>query len=362
MSIPILPLQRNFETAQILKATIRANRHLAELKGAARSIPNQDILINTLSIQEAKDSSEIEEIITTHDAVFRATIQQTPIEDQAAKEVRDYREAIYFGFQKTQDIGLILDRDIREINRLLTHNTAGYRKTPGTALRNYQTGAVVYIPPQHPQEIIDGMYNLVQFINEPDSSDIDPLIKMAIIHHQFESIHPFYDGNGRTGRILNILYLINNDLLYSPILYLSRYIVQTKTEYYRLLQDVRDNDSWEEWILYILKGIETTAKQTLCTVEQIKVLMLNFKHRLRSTLPKIYSQDLLNNIFYHPYTKIDYIIEALQVSRPTASKYLQQLVAHGFLREEQMGKSKFFVNHELMTLLKNIERVRNFSY
>jgi Fic family protein len=356
MSLQSLPFQDNFETATILKATIPAHRYLAELKGAAKAMPNEDILINALAIQEAKDSSEIEQIITTHDAVFRATVQTTGAEDQAAKEVRDYKDAVYYGFRQIQQVGLILDRDIRKMNELLTHNSAGYRKVPGTALRNSQTGDVVYMPPQHPQEIIDGMSNLLQFINDTSLSDIDPLIKMAIIHHRFESIHPFYDGNGRTGRILNILYLINNGLLDSPILYLSRYIVQTKTEYYRLLQQVRDTGEWEEWIVYILRGIEQTAKQTLHTVEQIKGLMMDFKHRLRSRLPKLYSQDLLNNLFFHPYTKIDYIIEALHVSRPTASKYLQLLVKHGFLKEEQMGVSKFFVNHQLMALLKNVER------
>ena len=355
MSLSSLPPHKNLETPSILKATIQAHRYLAELKGAAKTIPNEDILINTLSIQEAKDSSEIEQIITTHDAVFRATIQVAAIEDQAAKEVRDYKDAIYYGFRQIKEMGLILDRDIRHINQLLTHNTAGYRKVPGTALRNSQTGAVVYMPPQHPQEILDGMNNLIQFINDPSLSDIDPLIKMAIIHHQFESIHPFYDGNGRTGRILNILYLINNELLDSPILYLSRHIVQTKTEYYRLLQQVRDTGEWEEWIVYILRGIEQTSKKTLKTVEQIKELMMDFKHRLRSTLPKLYSQDLLNNLFFHPYTKIDYIIQALEVSRPTASKYLQQLVKHGFLREEKMGISKFFVNYQLMDLLENVD-------
>ena len=356
MSIQTLPLKNTFETIDILKATIQANRQLAELKGAAKSIPNQEILINTLSIQEAKDSSEIEQIITTHDAVFRATVQTPPIEDQAAKEVRDYREAIYFGFRKIQETGFILDRDLKEINRLLTHNTGGYRKVPGTALRNSQTGEIIYTPPQHPDEIVGLMHNLVNYVNDPALSEIDPLIKMAIIHHQFESIHPFYDGNGRTGRILNILYLISSGLLDTPILYLSRYIVQTKSEYYRLLQDVRDNENWEEWILYILKGIETTSHQTLITVSEIKDLMMDFKHRLRNTLPKIYSQDLLNNLFFHPYTKIDYIIDALQVSRPTASKYLQQLVEHKFLQEEQVGRMKFFVNHALMDLLKNVEK------
>ena len=355
MPLSSLPLHKNLETPSILKATIQAHRYLAELKGAAKTIPNEDILINTLSIQEAKDSSEIEQIITTHDAVFRATIQVAAIEDQAAKEVRDYKDAIYYGFRQIKEVGLILDRDIRHINQLLTHNTAGYRKLPGTALRNSQTGAVVYMPPQHPQEILDCMNNLIQFINDPSLSDIDPLIKMAIIHHQFESIHPFYDGNGRTGRILNILYLINNELLDSPILYLSRHIVQTKTEYYRLLQKVRDTGEWEEWIVYILRGIEQTSQKTLKTVEQIKALMMDFKHRLRSTLPKLYSQDLLNNLFFHPYTKIDYIIQALEVSRPTASKYLQQLVKHGFLREEKMGVSKFFVNYQLMDLLENVD-------
>jgi Fic family protein len=242
------------------------------------------------------------------------------------------------------------------MNRLLTHYTGGYRKVPGTALRNSQTDEIIYTPPQHEDEIVALMHNLINYVNDPALSQIDPLIKMAIIHHQFESIHPFYDGNGRTGRILNILYLISSGLLDTPILYLSRYIVQSKSEYYRLLQDVRDNENWEEWILYILKGIETTSRQTLITVSEIKDLMMDFKHRLRNTLPKIYSQDLLNNLFFHPYTKIDYIINALQVSRPTASKYLQQLVEHKFLQEEQVGRMKFFVNHSLMDLLKNVEK------
>jgi Fic family protein len=232
----------------------------------------------------------------------------------------------------------------------LEHNSAGLRKTPGTSLKNQLTGEIVYTPPQHPDEILNLMQNLVDFINDDDISDIDALIKMALIHHQFESIHPFYDGNGRTGRIINILYLVIKDLLNIPTLYLSRYIIENKNEYYRLLQFVRDTGSWDEWIIYILKGIEVTAIRNIGLVKDIKTLMLNYKQTIRKECPKIYSQDLLNNLFRHPYTKIEFLETELQISRLTAVKYLNLLTEKGLLYKQKVQNSNFYINKPLFDL------------
>lgn len=222
---------------------------------------------------------------------------------------------------------------------------------PGTTLKNDRTGEVVYTPPQHLDEITDKMSNLVQFINDDNLSGLDPLVKMTIIHHQFESIPPFYDGNGRTGRILNFLYLVAKDLLELPILYLSRYIIRTKTEYYRLLQFVRDTGDWEAWIVYLLKGVEETAQQTIALITAIWQLMQEYKVTIRSDYPKIYSQDLLNNLFRHPYTKIEFVMEDLKVSRPTASSYLKTLVEAGLLTKHKLGRSNYHINDRLVGLL-----------
>ena len=349
--IPRLPLSIELETKVVLKQVAAAHRKLAELKGFADTIPNEIILINTLTLQEAKDSSAIENIITTHDELFKAELFSDYIVSASTKEVNDYARALRKGFELVRKKKILTFGNILDIQNELEHNNAGLRKTPGTALKNQQTGETVYTPPQHYDEIYALTQNLVDFINDDTLSDIDPLIKMAVIHHQFESIHPFYDGNGRTGRIINILYLVIQDLLNLPTLYLSRFIIENKSEYYRLLQSVRDTGNWEEWILYLIKGIEVTAVQTIELIQNIRILMLDYKHRIRNDLPKIYSQDLLNNLFRHPYTKIEFLQNELQISRLTATKYLNTLVEHNFLTKHVIGKSYYYINQELFQLL-----------
>ncbi len=351
--IPLLPPQVELETKAVLKKAAIAHRYLAELKGLAASIPNESILINTLTLQEAKDSSEVENIITTHDELYKTALFSEFIGSAAAKEVSRYAVALKLGFQLVQRDNLLTLRHILEVHRALEQNNAGFRTLPGTTLKHEQTGDVVYMPPQSNEEIRRLLRNLEQFINEDSLCDADVLIKMAVIHFQFESIHPFYDGNGRTGRIINILYLVAKGLLDIPVLYLSRYIIEHKEEYYRLLQYTRDTSDWEPWLLYMLEGIVHTAKQTIDIVEKIKQLMLEFKHRFRHELPKVYSQDMLNLLFRHPYTKISRVMDELQVSRLTATKYLNLLVAHGFLQKQKVGKYNYYVNSALFDLFIN---------
>ena len=324
-----------FETTAILKKTASAGRLLAELKGVSASIPNQSILINTLALQEAKDSSEIESIITTQDELFRETLFPEEDGNAAAKEVRRYAQALRVGFGLVGSQGLLTSRHILEIQAVLEQNTAGYRKLPGTALKN-TLGETVYTPPQDPALILDLMTDLEMFMNDPDVFDADPLIKMALVHHQFESIHPFYDGNGRTGRILNVLYLVHQGLLDIPILYLSRYLVRTKPEYYRLLQGVRERDGWEDWTLYMLTAVEETARQTIEIVSGIQAALLDYKRRIRAGY-KFYSQDLINNLFMHPYTKIEFVEQDMSVSRLTASRYLEALTRRRLSRKAEDG-------------------------
>lgn len=355
-SIPSLPLNIELETRPILKKLMKAHQALAELKGVSGVIPNQSILISTLSLQEAKDSSAIENIITTHDELYKSDATTKQFANFAAKEVYSYAAALQNGYQQVKKTGLLVNNHILEIQQALVENSAGFRKIPGTMLKNDQTGEVVYTPPQDESQIRTLMNNLEQFINNDTLNDADPLIKMAIIHHQFESIHPFYDGNGRTGRIINILYLVKQGLLDTPVLYLSRYINQHKNEYYRLLQAVRDTGSWEPWVLYMLVGIELTSRQTVSLILGMKDLMLHQKHKLRSELPKIYSQDLLNNLFRHPYTKIDFVMQELQVHRNTAVKYLEELVRIELLTKHKLGKENFYLNSALFDLLANAGR------
>lgn len=352
--IPTLPLAYEVETKKVLKQVALSSRALAELKGAVLSMPNTSILINTLSLQEAKDSSAVESIITTHDELYRASISSSATISPAAKEVRDYSNALIYGYEQVALKGLLTNNDIIEIYRRIKHNDAGFRNTPGTTLKNDSTGEIVYQPPQIHADIVSYMSNLERFINEPNLSDLDPLVKMCIIHHQFESIHPFSDGNGRTGRVVNILYLVLMELLDIPVLYLSRFIIKNKAEYYFWLQAVRDDSTnWENWILFLLKGIEETANETIKLVLDIKALMMEYKHRIRKDLPKVYSQDLLNNLFKHPYTKIEFVMDELQVSRPTATSYLNQLAAAGILDKVKMGRDNFYINAKLFDLLIN---------
>jgi Fic family protein len=345
-----LPVEKDLETKKILKKLATAHRALAELKGVATSIPNESILINTLGLQEAKDSSAIENIITTHDDLYKAELNVKDIKSLNAKEVHNYIEALKKGFSLTSERKLITNNIIVEIQSLLENNNAGFRKVPGTSLKNASTGEIIYTPPQDVAEIKDLMSNLEIFINDNEFSELDPLIKMAIIHFQFESIHPFYDGNGRTGRIINVLYLVLQDLLNLPILYLSKYIIANKGDYYRLLQEVRDKDEWESWVLFMLNAVIETSNDTVSVIEKIKNLLIEYKHKIRNDY-KFYSQDLLNNLFKHPYTKIEFLEEELSVSRITAATYLNKLADDGLLRKEKLGTANYYVNYRLFEIL-----------
>lgn len=346
-SLTELPPAR-FESAALLKQLNRTSRSLAELKGVAATIPNQSILINTLGIQEAKDSSAIENIITTHDELFRADAAPHGAGSAQAKEVRRYREALYTGFDAVRQDGLLTNRHILQIQARLERSNAGFRKVPGTHLRN-PAGDTIYTPPA-PDKVPALMADLEKFINDEARFEADPLIKMALIHYQFENIHPFYDGNGRTGRIINVLYLVKNALLGIPVLYMSRHIVRSKDQYYRHLQAVRDADAWEDWVAYMLTAVQKTAGETMVTIQAIKAALQDYKHRIREQ-HKFYSQDLINNLFTHPYTKISFLEKDLRVSRITATKYLDALVATGFLRKDKVGRSNYYVNIALNEIL-----------
>jgi len=347
-----------FDTPAILKKVAAAGRKLAELKGVAASIPNQGILINTLGMQEAKDSSAIENIVTTHDELFKDGLFPNTEGSPAAKEVLRYRQALRVGFEDVVKTGLLTVNHLLDVQSVLECSNAGFRKLPGTALKD-GAGRTVYMPPQDPATIVNMMSDLEKFINDDDIFPADPLIKMALIHHQFETIHPFYDGNGRTGRILNVLYLVKQDLLDIPVLYLSRHIVRTKSDYYRLLQAVRDHDVWEEWVLYMLDAIEQTASDAITTIHAIKDALMDAKHRIRGNY-KFYSQDLINNLFTHPYTKIEFVELELKVSRLTATKYLEALTAGGFLEKKKVGRSNYYINLALNGILTG-ESMRGFN-
>ena len=357
-NIPKLPLPYELETKEVLKQLSRSHRKLAELKGVAQTIPNERILISTLTLQEAKDSSEVENIVTTQDDLYKADLNvKQNIINASTKEVLAYREAIEKGFNLVRGNRLLTNNIIKQIQEELEHNKAGFRTAPGTKLER-SDGEVVYTPPQDGADIIRYMENLETFINDESVSDIDPLIKMAIIHHQFESIHPFYDGNGRTGRIVNILYLVITGLLDLPILYLSRYITHNKVEYYRLIQAIRDKGAdnskeWIEWIMFILKGIEETATETIRLIKGISELMNRYKSILRPLFEKQYKHELINNLFFHPYTKIEFMERDMMVERRTASKYLNKIVDAGLLHKEKIHKENYYINVGLMNLFLN---------
>lgn len=359
-NIPELPLAYDLETKAILRQLNQANRRLAELKGVALTIPNENILVSTLTLQEAKDSSEVENIVTTQDDLYRAaaTSLSNFAVNAATKEVLNYREALEHGFYLVKKKGILTSSIIKEIQKILEHNSAGFRSVPGTSLKRAD-GIIVYTPPQDKQTILDLMDNLERFINDETVSDLDPLVKLAIIHHQFESIHPFYDGNGRTGRIICVLYLVLTGRLDLPILYLSRYITHNKGEYYRLIQAIRDKkddnfNEWEAWILFILKGIEETAIETTRLVKGISGLMAKFKSILRTKFGKQYRHELLNNMFFHPYTKVEFLEKELNVSRPTATRYLNGLVETGLVDKVKIGRTHYYMNLPLMELFMSV--------
>lgn len=349
---PSLPIEQ-IETREVLKKLTETRAALAELKGVATTIPNEQILIDTLTLQEAKDSSAIENIVTTHDEIYQSNYEIQSFTGPAAKEVHTYAVALKEGFKGIQQTGTITINGIIRIQQIIERNQAGIRKLPGTVLRNELTGEVVYTPPQHPDEIQALLYNLEAFINDDSMCQVDPLVKMAIIHHQFESIHPFYDGNGRTGRILNILYLIKEKLLDLPILYISHYIIRHRQEYYRQLQSQRESDTWTPWILFMLEAVHQSAEETVHRIKSIKQLMLDYKRIIRKEEPRMYSQDLLNNLFRHPYTKVELVRNDLHVTRVTATRYLERLVELQLLKKVRRGRSNYYINIPLFTLLQN---------
>ena len=352
-----IPLQQlgDIESKAVLKATAKAHQALGELKGLAVTMPNQYLLLATLSLQEAKESSEIENIITTQDDLYRSNYQSQQFLSTGAKEVHNYAKALETGFNTISKTGLLTNNTIIDIQQIIENNNAGFRTQGGTQLINQQNAQVVYTPPQTGQHIVDLMRELENFINNDELSDYDDLVKMALIHHQFESIHPFYDGNGRTGRILNILYLSKQNLLGAPILYLSRYLNKNKAQYYQLLQAVRDNNgnenSWEPWLLFMLKALQVTSQDTLKTIKGLIALMQTTKQTIKAKLPKMYSHELINNLFTHPYTKVEFITQDLNIHRNTASKYLNQLVDIGVLTKHKLGKDNYYLNNELYALL-----------
>ncbi len=349
IKIQNLPPSIDCESVAILKQLNKASRALGQLKGEVSKIPNSQILLDTLTLQEAKDSNEIENIVTTDDEIYQASIDET-VASVTAKEALNYSNAIKLGLDIVRNKGLLTINDISRIQHIISPNHP-IRKIPGTVLKNPKTQEVVYTPPQHYDDIKSLLDNLERYINIPEFHDTDALIKMPIIHFQFESIHPYFDGNGRTGRLLNILYLVQQGLLDIPVLYLSSYIIKNKSDYYRLLQEVRTKDSWKEWIVWMLKGVELTAKETIVVVNKIKLLMDEYKKEIRSNF-SFYSHDLINILFKHPYTKNSFLERELKVHRNTASSYLNALTKHGLLLKIKVGNQNYYINAPLLKLLK----------
>jgi Fic family protein len=348
-NIPVLPPDiEKIETLPVLRKEAKARQALAELKGFAPSIPNQNILINAISLREAKESSAVENIVTTQDELYKNLTIKSADMDSSAKEVINYREAIYEGYEIIKKRGLLSVSDIIKIQEIIIENNAGIRKQPGTLLKNSSTNEIVYTPPQDYEEITYLFGNFCKYLNDNENS----LWKMAVLHYQFEVIHPFYDGNGRTGRIINVLYLLLKNYLDTPVLYMSSYIIQNKDTYYALLREIREKDIWENWILYILDGVEKTSKQTLEKIRAIKNLLESTLERVKEKCSKIYSKELVEIIFENPYSKIDFLVKKLNMNRKTASKYLKELEEQGFLSHLAIGKEILYINNRLMEILK----------
>ena len=348
--LPPLPPKIDIETPAVLRKAINAARAVAELKGVGRVIPNQAMLINTLVLQEARASSEIENIVTTNDALFRALTSSTVQVDPATKEVLRYREALWQGYNALQN-NPILNADLFvKIAKTITQSEAGIRDRPGTVIGNRRTREVLYTPPEGEQLLTAKLKDLEAFIHS--KGGMDPLVRLALVHYQFEAIHPFFDGNGRTGRIINLLYLIFSGLLDIPVLYLSKYIIDRKQQYYRLLRDVTESAAWEPWVLYILDAIESTACLTRGRIVAIKRLLDDTLALARRKLPpRVYSKDLIELIFRQPYTKGQFLVDAGIAERQTAAEYLKELEAIGVLKAHRVGRENLFLNIKLYTLL-----------
>jgi len=350
-TLPTLPPAANLETVSILKACINARAALAELKQAGELLPNQELLINLLPILEAKDSSEIENIVTTTDKLFQYSKEEAQA-DSATKETLRYRTSLRQGFAALENRPITTNSAV-EICSIIKGAPMSIRHGSGTKLANAATGKVAYTPPEGEELLRDLLANWEQFLHAEDG--LDPLIKMAAAHYQFEAIHPFEDGNGRTGRVINILYLIEQGLLTLPILYLSRHILKTKSDYYRLLRGVTESDNWEAWIIYFLHAVETTSQWTTQKIGAVRNLVEHTKAYVRQQLPKIYSHELVNIIFVQPYCRIQNLVERDLAKRQTASVHLKQLCEIGVLEEIQSGKEKLFVHPKLLQLMSTDE-------
>lgn len=343
-----------FETPEIMKRLISAARNLGELNGLCETLPDPSLLINTIILQESKNSSAIENIVTTQDELYKATLEENIEQNHATKEVLSYRDALYIGLERMKERGgLILTNTMVEIVQTIKQNQAGIRTTPGTALKNAINGEIVYTPPTGEDVIREKLAALENFINDESLSTVDPLIKLALIHYQFEAIHPFVDGNGRTGRIINTLYLVQQDLLTQPVLYLSSYIMQYKTEYYQLLRAITESGNWKDWVLYILTAIAETSKATTLKIRKILSLKDELAIMLKQTLGSSYNYELLQEMFALPYLKIDTLEKKKIAHRQTASSWLNKLSDAGILRPQKMGRSTYFINYRLMEILAN---------
>jgi Fic family protein len=344
--LPPLPPAVELETKLVLKRAVRAHRALADLRGTAARIPNQSILINGIVLQEARLSSEIENIVTTQDDLFRAAADVDGKADAASKEVLRYREALWTGFEQLRNRPLTTNLFV-ELVRVIKGTDLDVRAVPGTKLANPVSGEVVYTPPEGQALLRDKLANLERFLYPDPPDDLDPLVRMAVMHYQFEAIHPFTDGNGRTGRILNILWLVEQGLLDIPVLYLSRYILARRNEYYAGLRGVTETGAWEPWVLYMLDAVEQTARETCERVQRVLVLMETVRQEVQAKAPRIYSKDLVEVLFAHPYCKIQFLLEAQLAKRQTASDYLRTLADLGLLKPQKLGREVYYVNERL---------------
>ena len=349
--LPLLPPKADLETKVILRKLITASRALSELKGAITNLPNPTLFIDTINLQEAQASSAIENIITTQDELFKASVAEKKYDNLATKEVMHYKDALWFGVQQIEERPILTTNLFINLMQIIKENQSGIRNAPGTQLKNPATGTVVYTPPEGENVIREKLKNLEDFIHAEDS--IDPLVKMAIIHYQFEAIHPFFDGNGRTGRIILLLYLKMTELLNLPALYLSDYIIQNKDQYYTNLRKVTEDSNWEDWILYMLDMVEKTALKGRNQIATIEELMNEMSKEIQSKLPKIYSKDLVEILFRLPYTKRSQLESAGIGTIKTVGVYLKELETAGFLTSETVGKEKLYLNFRLLEVLQN---------
>jgi cell filamentation protein, protein adenylyltransferase len=350
--LPLLPPKVELENSEILKAAIEANKSLAELKGIARTIPNQSILINTLPLQEARSSSEIENVLTTNDQLYEALAAKTEEYDPQTKEVLRYKEALWEGYDKLKKNNLLTTNLFISIFQKIKETTAGIRNTPGTKITT-SAGEVIYTPPEGENTIREKLSNLENYIHN-DTDGTDPLIKLAVIHYQFEAIHPFTDGNGRTGRIINILYLLQQNLLDLPVIYLSRHIIENKNDYYLLLRTVTEKNEWIPWIIYLLKGISSTAGDTVDKILEIKELLEGTLIDMKQRLPgRIYSKELIELLFTQPYCKVEFVVNAGIAKRQTAADYLKEIEKTGLLKSKKVGKEVLYLNIPLFELLRS---------